>query len=907
MTVHAERKQTDSQNMRESSLASRVANEENSIDEVAPHDLIHDTKVSENLEGILGKISAIMAEPPSGKGDVFVNEQHNDQHNDQALDGNIRSANQIQEIRLGQPKQPLDEGFVAGESVDLLAPYSDVLNDVRDYFKDKHSLDPQNSLLETDLSPEKNSLSPPQMTLSVKGAPKGRENVRDVRELEGGVGDVTTSGQGEGAVQETVSRVDDIYAAANIEQSFRSVPASQDSASSRGHEIGGHEIEVFRRELMGRISQLEQVIGHHFGNEKNIAADAAKAAVALTLKSLDETPIGRRLVELELAMADLKKSQGSLAQTGNVPELTDEKNVAQDRMLSSNSPPKVPLGSEVEMDIKQTDVKSNQEHAVEVEGDAPAVSLREEALVPREESGPSTVGGDKGDREPEDLKLQKSMMEFQRLSRMGPSDLSFGQKAKVSNIHSEEPNLNLETEGAGRLDQAGGEDVFLSKSAELRAQFKRSKIVSNDDDLEVVQRRGSRSAIVVVTIALLLAALGIAFGNKSFKDFGSVGAFFQGFDVWRGSGLENKKTISTANKKDGFIVSSKKVASKNNDEDVIVTGNILKRNADRSKSDLRLSDGKREEKADVGQGTPDLLLPSGKSKINLSGKRLDLPPALIGPYSLRHAAAKGDVQAQYEIAHRFGIGQGVERDNEAAFQWYMKAASQGFAPAQYRLATLYERGRGVERSLEKAQVWYKRAGQLGNLKAMHNLAVISTAIDQKNPDYETAVYWFTEAANRNLADSQFNLAILYQNGVGVPQDLVQSYFWFALAAKQGDLDAASRRDILEKKLTKKDLFLARNKLRSWKLIAVKREANQVGLNGQHIVSTKSHGEETADRSKILTAQFLLRNLGYDVKEVDGVLNQPTVLAIKKFEKDKGLPITGKITKGLISVLNKVAF
>jgi len=905
MTSHAERKPIDSQDMRDTSLASPLANDETSVDEATSHDLVVDEKVSENLEGILGKISAIMSEAPSGKRDALAHEQPGDP----ALAGNTPLINQIQEISVEPQKQPLEDGFVASEPVDLLAPYSDVLNDVRDYFRDKHSLDPQHSLLETDLSPEKKSLAPPKMTLSVQDPVKAHRNERGAGEFDGR-GNAATSQQGDDAVQETVSRVDNLFTAANIEQSFRSVPRAQEAVSPEGHEI-----EVFRRELMDRIGQLEQVIGHHFGNEKNIAADAAKAAVALTLKSLDETSIGRRLSELELAMGDLKKAQIDPSKMAGIPGVTNEEKAPQDRMLTSNPTTDVSLSSEKRMNFQQNTPKTTQElavqatqgRAVHTEGLAPDAFGRGDAPVPREERQPSEGETDKDEHGSEDLNLKKSMMEFQRLSRMGPSDSGFGQKAKVSEVKNDMPNLNLGPDGADRPEQMVDEDAFLSKSADLRAQFKRSKIISNDDDLQVVQRRGSRLAIIIVTIALSLAALGIAFGNKSLSDFSSIGAFFKGFDVWRGAGLESGKTVATADKKDGFIVSSKNLVSKTSNEDVIVTGNISQRNAARSKSDLRLSDGKRKEAVTAARTSPDRLLSSEKDKINLSAKKLDLPPALIGPYSLRHAAAKGDVQAQYEIAHRFGIGQGVERDHEAAFQWYLKAASQGFAPAQYRLATLYERGRGVERSFEQAQVWYKRAGQLGNLKAMHNLAVITTAIDKNNPDYETAVYWFKEAANRNLADSQFNLAILYQNGVGVPQNLVESYFWFALAAKQSDLDAASRRDILEKKLSKKDLFLAKAKLRTWRAIPVEREANQVGLDRFHVISTTSHGEETADRSKILTAQFLLRNLGYDVKEVDGVLNQPTVMAIKKFEKDKGLPITGKITKNLISVMNKVAF
>ena len=45
-----------------------------------------------------------------------------------------------------------------------------------------------------------------------------------------------------------------------------------------------------------------------------------------------------------------------------------------------------------------------------------------------------------------------------------------------------------------------------------------------------------------------------------------------------------------------------------------------------------------------------------------------------------------------------------------------------------------------------------------------------------------------------MRDSQFNLGVLYGRGLGAAQDMAQSWMWFSLAAKQGDTDAARKRD-----------------------------------------------------------------------------------------------------------------
>jgi len=180
---------------------------------------------------------------------------------------------------------------------------------------------------------------------------------------------------------------------------------------------------------------------------------------------------------------------------------------------------------------------------------------------------------------------------------------------------------------------------------------------------------------------------------------------------------------------------------------------------------------------------------------------LDLPPAMVGPLSLRLAAANGDPSAEFEVGARIAEGKGPDQNFKQAAKWYQRSASKGFAQAQYRLGTLYERGLGVKADEPRAKEWYARAAEQGNIKAMHNLAVLSANGKTGSPDYGLAARWFTQAAEGGLADSQFNLAVLYENGLGVPADMRQSYKWLSLAARRGDKEAVRRRDIMKGKLT----------------------------------------------------------------------------------------------------------
>ncbi|MEZ5853369.1 MAG: hypothetical protein R3D67_00960 [Hyphomicrobiaceae bacterium] len=204
---------------------------------------------------------------------------------------------------------------------------------------------------------------------------------------------------------------------------------------------------------------------------------------------------------------------------------------------------------------------------------------------------------------------------------------------------------------------------------------------------------------------------------------------------------------------------------------------------------------------------------------------LELPPASIGPTSLRVAAAKGDPSAQLEIASRFAEGKGVRRDLAAASDWYQRAAGQGNAVAQYRLAAQFERGIGVARDPVQARLWYERAAAQGNVKAMHNLAVTLASSNGGAPDYAKAAKWFAAAAEHGLADSQYNLAILLESGYGVAKDPVAALKWYMLAAKRGDTDSANRRDQLIARLPQSGVQAANAAVNGWRPKPTNRVAN----------------------------------------------------------------------------------
>jgi localization factor PodJL len=298
------------------------------------------------------------------------------------------------------------------------------------------------------------------------------------------------------------------------------------------------------------------------------------------------------------------------------------------------------------------------------------------------------------------------------------------------------------------------------------------------------------------------------------------------------------------------------------------------------------------------------------------GNAVALPPPETGTQALRTAAANGNAVAQFIVASRYLEGEGVVPDPASAAFWYGQAAASGLAPAQYRLATLYERGKGVAQDSGAALAWYERAAAQGNIKSMHNAAVISIGGDLGPADYGRALTLFTAAAERGLADSQFNLAILYERGLGTTVDNAEAVFWYRLAGNQGDAQAGERAAKLEKLLSPKVLSQLEKSFAAWSPQPVDDSANvvknvdpawkdpdmTVSLSGAAVPLAS----RPASQDLVAEAQQLLLELGFNAGTPDGRLSIQTVAALREFQAQSGLEVTGEVTLELLEAMRAVS-
>ena len=220
---------------------------------------------------------------------------------------------------------------------------------------------------------------------------------------------------------------------------------------------------------------------------------------------------------------------------------------------------------------------------------------------------------------------------------------------------------------------------------------------------------------------------------------------------------------------------------------------------------------------------------------------LELPPAVVGPLSLRLAAAKGDPSAQFEVGARLASGTGASKDLKSAVRWYKLSAAQGFPQAQYRLGTFYERGVGVDKDLARAKIWYKRAADKGNVKAMHNLAVVTAGREDGRSDYIGAAKWFEMAAQRGLSDSQYNMAVLHESGLGVKKDLKRAYYYYTLAAASGDQQADERKKAVRAKLSPSQITAADRQVELFRPKVTDRIVNDARAAGDDWKKRADHG------------------------------------------------------------------
>jgi localization factor PodJL len=265
------------------------------------------------------------------------------------------------------------------------------------------------------------------------------------------------------------------------------------------------------------------------------------------------------------------------------------------------------------------------------------------------------------------------------------------------------------------------------------------------------------------------------------------------------------------------------------------------------------------------------------------------PPAAGAGVSLDDAVRNGDPVALHDRALEL-LQSG---DKAKAVGMLKDAAGRGLVMAEYRLAKLYEKGEGVPRDMAASRSWTEKAAIGGNVKAMHDLAVFYAEGDAGPQSYAAAVEWFRQASDAGLVDSQYNLAVLYEQGLGLSQDKSEAAYWFEVAGRAGDQDAGRRA---------RAMF---GEMQPTQAEAIKRKARAFTPRPPIPRANGDFGRrpwDIASPSQIAEAQRLLQRLGFSPGATDGKTSPRTTDAIRNFQRDNDLPVTGEASVSLLGQL-----
>jgi hypothetical protein len=99
------------------------------------------------------------------------------------------------------------------------------------------------------------------------------------------------------------------------------------------------------------------------------------------------------------------------------------------------------------------------------------------------------------------------------------------------------------------------------------------------------------------------------------------------------------------------------------------------------------------------------------------------------------AARSGNADAEELIGVMYAMGLGVERDDERAFEWYLRASMKGHPGAQSGVGWYYEVGRGMPGpDLVRAYMWYTLSAIGGDPDAAISLEEVVKKMTQQEID-----------------------------------------------------------------------------------------------------------------------------------------------------------------------------
>ena len=207
---------------------------------------------------------------------------------------------------------------------------------------------------------------------------------------------------------------------------------------------------------------------------------------------------------------------------------------------------------------------------------------------------------------------------------------------------------------------------------------------------------------------------------------------------------------------------------------------------------------------------------------------------------------------------------------QQAFEMYYQSAQNGVASAQYRVAQMLLFSDGVSANSIEGKQWLEKAAQQEHMDAARDLGLYLLEGEFGWPrDTQRGVWFLERAAAGGDSLSMMTLGYLYYTGYGVTRNVQAAAHWYSQAAQQGE--------------------------------SIPLQWQDAGyLAGAQAPPPFDARMEL--RARIRRAQTGLKALGYYKSAVDGIAGPGTERAVKQFQKDQQMEVSGRIDVALMRQL-----
>lgn len=296
------------------------------------------------------------------------------------------------------------------------------------------------------------------------------------------------------------------------------------------------------------------------------------------------------------------------------------------------------------------------------------------------------------------------------------------------------------------------------------------------------------------------------------------------------------------------------------------------------------------------EATPQMAMALDPQPIDAADAAQEGPNDLIDPGAIAAdetaapaAGEKPAPAASENAASLYRTGRSrLEGGDKGGLEPLRRAANLGSPQAQAYLGLIYRDGKsGVSKDLTEARRWYERAAAGGDITAMHAVGLMHFNGEGGPKNLTSAAQWFRRAAEMGSSDSQYNLGVLYEEGYGVSKNPAEAYKWYLLASRGGAADKRA------------EAKAAADRVRG----GLSPEAQ---ASAERLAST--YTPQAAGSAQVATADYLsvqktLGRLGYYHGSQDGQASAELRSAIRDYQRDQGLAVSGSLDASTLNRLN----